>query len=161
MKLLFGIGNPGHEYDDTRHNVGIAFVEFVNNTSEEFECVASDVFVNTSGPIVKKLKTKYKLKNGDIIIAHDDLDIAFGNYKIAFDRSSAGHKGVQSVIDVLKTQQFWRVRIGTASPRLRSARSAGSVADYVLSKFTPTERKHLPEIFTSALHELSHRIAHP
>src|SRR3989344_5714150 len=140
MKLLFGIGNPDKEYEGTRHNVGRAFAAHEGGYE-------SDVFVNLSGPAVKKLKTKLKAKNEDIIIAHDDLDIEFGKFKLSFDRNSAGHKGVQSIIDTLKTNKFWRLRIGTSSPRLRSARIAGKVPEFVLSKFTPSEKKELPRIF--------------
>src|SRR3989338_8205235 len=125
-KLLFGIGNPGKEYEGTRHNVGWMFAEYENGET-------SDVFVNNSGVAVKKLKSKYKAKNEEIVIAHDDLDIEFGKIKIAFDRSSAGHKGVQSIMDVLKTQKFWRVRIGIANSKLKGARKAGKVSDFVLS----------------------------
>jgi len=158
MKLLFGIGNPGKEYEGTRHNIGIAFV----SRDEVFKDVikeVSDVFVNRSGQIVKKLKSKFKIKNENIYVVHDDLDIQFGEFKIVFNRGSAGHRGVQSVIAALKTQKFWRVRIGTSSPRLRSARAAKdkkeAVADFVLSKFTSGEKKQLEDIFERISHAIS------
>lgn len=149
MKLLFGIGNPGKEYENTRHNVGWAFVDHVG-PMHGFICATSETFVNLSGATVKKLKAKHKIKNEDIIIVHDDLDIEFGKFKLSFDRSSAGHKGVQSIIDALKTQKFWRLRIGIANGKLKGARAAGKVPDFVLSKFTPTEQKQLPDIFKQA-----------
>ena len=152
-KLIFGIGNPGKEYEGTRHNIGRAFAAYAGGHE-------SDVFVNVSGPAVKKLKSKLKLKNEDICIVHDDLDIEFGKFKFSFDRNSAGHKGVQSVMDALKTKKFWRLRLGTASPRLRSARTAGKVSDFVLGKFTPTERNELTKIFKTALAELGDRLHH-
>ncbi len=143
MKLLFGIGNPDKEYDGTRHNVGRAFVAHEHGYE-------SDVFVNNSGGAVKKLKAKLKVKNEDIIIAHDDLDIEFGKFKLSFDRNSAGHKGVQSIIDALKTKKFWRLRFGIANSKLKGARAAGKVPEFVLSKFTPTEQKQLADIFKQA-----------
>lgn len=149
MKLLFGIGNPGQDYEGTRHNIGRAFAAYEGGHE-------SDVFVNLSGSAVKKLKTKLKLKNDNLIIAHDDLDIPFGKVKLSFDRSSAGHKGVQSIIDALKTQKFWRLRFGTANSKLKSARKAGKVPDFVLSKFTPTEQKELKNIFKHAHDLISH-----
>lgn len=151
--IIFGIGNPSTEYQGTRHNVGSAFAEYAHGQ-------VSDVFVNNSGVAVKKLKAKHKLKNDQIVIAHDDLDIEFGKFKIAFDRSSAGHKGVQSVIDNLKTQKFWRVRIGIANSKLKNARAVGKVPDFVLGQFLPYERKALNEIFENALHDLNNRIDH-
>lgn len=149
MKLLFGIGNPGPEYQGTRHNIGRAF-------SAHEGGYESDVFVNTSGPAVKKLKTKLKAKNEDIIIAHDDLDIEFGKFKFSFDRNSAGHKGVQSIIDTLKTKKFWRLRFGIANTKLKKMRKEGRVADFVLSKFTPTEQKQLKDIFKEAHDRITH-----
>lgn len=148
-KLIIGIGNPGAEYDGTRHNVGRAFSVYAGG--EE-----SDVFVNNSGIAVKKLKAKHKAKNEEIVIAHDDLDIEFGKFKVSFDRNSGGHKGVQSVIDALKTKKFWRLRIGIANSKLKSIRAAGKVPDYVLSKFTPAEQKQLPDIFKQAHDRLNH-----
>ena len=159
MKLLFGIGNPGKEYEGTRHNVGHDFVMAANG-EEHFLCVTSDVFVNQSGPEVKKYAAKHKLKADSIIIVHDDLDIEFGKFKISFDRNSAGHKGVQSIITALKTKKFWRLRIGIANAKLKSARAMEVVPDFVLSRFTPTERAKLPELFKNALHDLAHHVAH-
>ena len=149
MKLLFGIGNPGAEYEGTRHNVGAAFAKFTDGH-------ISDVFVNHSGLAVKNLKAKLKAKNEDIIIAHDDLDIEFGKFKLSFDRNSAGHKGVQSIIDALKTKKFWRLRIGIANAKLKNARAAGKVSDFVLSKFTPSEQKELKNIFKQAHDRINH-----
>ena len=149
MKLLFGIGNPGKEYEGTRHNIGRAF-------SAHEGGYESDVFVNLSGPAVKKLKAQHQLKNDSIIIAHDDLDIEFGKFKLSFDRNSAGHKGVQSIIDALKTKKFWRLRFGIANSKLKDARAAGKVPEFVLSKFTPTEQKQLTAIFKEAHDRIAH-----
>lgn len=155
MKLLFGIGNPGKEYEGTRHNVGWDFVTSQGEVSG-FVIGTPENFVNLTGQTVKRLKAKYKLKNDDIYIVQDDLDIEFGKCKISFDRNSAGHKGVQSVIDAIKTKKFWRVRIGIANSKLKNARAAGKVPEFVLSKFTPTEQKQLPEIFQQAYDRLNH-----
>lgn len=150
MKLLFGIGNPDHKYESTRHNIGRAFAAHEGGHQ-------SDVFVNLSGPAVKKLKAKLKAKNEDIIIAHDDLDIEFGKFKLSFDRNSAGHKGVQSIIDALKTKKFWRLRFGIANSKLKKMRQEGKVVDFVLSKFSPAEQRELKKVFQEA-HD---RLAHP
>src|SRR3989338_9783815 len=143
MYILFGIGNLGKEYIGTRHNVGVAFLEW-----SKMEYTKSDGFVNTSGAFVKKLLAKKKTPVKRLVVVHDDLDIEFGKFKISFGRNSAGHKGVQSIIDALKTNQFWRVRIGIANKKLASARASESVPDFVLARFTPAEQKQLKTIFT-------------
>lgn len=179
MKLLVGLGNAEAQYDGTRHNIGFAFADaFARSEKSEFvfekkylSFVATvefleakailakpTTFVNKSGEAVRKLKLYAKAKVEDIVIIHDDLDIDFGSYKVSFDRSSAGHRGVQSVIDHLKTSAFWRVRLGIANSRLASARRNGTVAHFVLGSFSPAERADLARVFRESLHELSHRI---
>ena len=153
MKLVIGLGNPGKEYDGTRHNVGRDFASYAQGHTTE-------VFMNNSGLAVRKLLEQKKLTPEDLIIVHDDLDIEFGKFKISFNRNAAGHHGIESIIASLKTKAFWRLRIGTASPRLRSARIAGKVSDFVLSKFTSTERHELTAIFQKALAELQDRFPH-
>jgi len=155
MYILFGIGNLGKEYIGTRHNVGVAFLEW-----SKMEYAKSDGFVNTSGAFVKKLLAKKKTPPKRLFVAHDDLDIEFGKFKISFGRNSAGHKGVQSVIDHLKTNKFWRIRIGIANKKLASARKNEAVPDFVLAKFTPAEHKNLETVFTETLHALEHHLNH-
>lgn len=145
MNILFGIGNPGDEYEGTRHNIGRAFAAHEGGRQ-------SDVFVNQSGEAVRKLKVKPQ----DLIVAHDDLDIEFGKFKLSFDRNSAGHKGVESIIRALKTKKFWRLRFGIANSKLKNARAAGKVPEFVLSKFTPTEQKQLKKIFQEAHDRINH-----
>lgn len=116
------------------------------------------IFVNKSGEAVKKLKLFYKTKAEDIVVVHDDLDIEFGNFKLSFAKDSGGHRGVQSVIDHLKTNKFWRLRIGTANRKLTTARhqktlkaKKESVGQFVLSKFTSAEQQELKKILKKAL----------
>jgi len=155
MYTLFGIGNPGDEYKETRHNVGVSFLDW-----SELQYAKSDGFVNASGAEVKKLLAKKKTPPARLFVAHDDLDIKFGKFKISFGRNSAGHKGVQSIIDQLKTNKFWRIRIGIANKKLASARRAEKVPDFVLAKFTATEKKNLETVFKEALHALKHHLNH-
>src|SRR3989344_4878171 len=119
FKLIIGLGNPGQEYSNTYHSVGFLFICYLEEgrQNSKFEIrnsklLKSDVFMNASGQFVKKALKKYGTKPHEILIAHDDSDIALGNYKLSFDRNSAGHKGAQSVIDALGTKKFWRLRIG-------------------------------------------------
>ena len=199
MKLIIGLGNPGEEYKDARHNVGFMAVDALakkEGSKFSFEKkfnaeVAKSrfndkpailtrpfTFVNKSGEAARKLKLFYKIKPADIIVIHDDLDIEFGSFKLSFAKHSGGHRGVQSVIDGLKTDKFWRLRIGTANKRLAQIRkmvkvptrkaSRGSsisrreigtkkesVGNFVLSRFTPGEQAELKKVVKKALDKLA------
>lgn len=118
-------------------------------------------FVNKFGEAVKKLKLFYKAKPEDIVVVHDDLDIEFGNFKLSLAKDSGGHRGVQSIIDHLKTNKFWRLRIGTANRKLTTARhqrvlkaKKEAVGNFVLSRFTPTEQSELKKVVKKALSRL-------
>ena len=186
MRLIIGIGNPGEEYENTRHNVGFEIVDMIARKDEakfSFEkkfnaevakaklngkpvmLVKPHTFVNKSGEAVKKAKLFYKAKNGDIVVVHDDLDIEFGNLKMSLGKDSGGHRGVQSIIDHLKTNEFWRLRIGTANRKLKTARHQStlkqkkeSVGNFVLAKFTPAEQAELKKLIKKALERLAQTI---
>ncbi len=183
MKLIVGLGNPGEEFENTRHCVGfVAVDEIAKKEGSKFSfekrfnaevarsrfddkpatLVKPHTFVNKSGEAVKKLKLFYKIKPDDIVVIHDDLDIEFGSFKVSFAKHSGGHRGVQSVIDWLKTDKFWRLRIGTANRKLTTARrqrttkaKKEAVGDFVLSHFTPSEQAELKKIIKKALEKLS------
>ncbi len=187
MKLIIGLGNPGEEYEDARHNVGFMAVDTIakkEGSKFSFEkkfnaevaksrfndksviLVKPSTFVNKSGEAVRKLKTFYKIKSEDIVVIHDDLDIEFGSFKVSFAKHSGGHRGVQSVIDGLKTDKFWRLRIGTANRKLTTARhqrtlkaKKEAVGDFVLSRFTPNEQSELKKIVRKALDKLAEIIS--
>lgn len=182
MILVIGLGNPGEEYEDTRHNVGFEVVDtiarkegagFSFDKKFNAEVVKTRLggkpvvlakphtFVNKSGEAVRKLKLFYKTKPADIVVVHDDLDIEFGNFKLSFGKDSAGHRGVQSIIDALKTNKFWRLRIGTANRKLSTARRQSTlkqkkeaVGDFVLSRFTPTEQIELKKVIKKVTEKL-------
>ncbi|MDP3954604.1 MAG: aminoacyl-tRNA hydrolase [bacterium] len=182
MRLIIGLGNPGEEYNGTRHNVGFFVLDKIAKDEEcDFnfdksfnaelaKCKVSGkpsilvkpyTFVNKSGDAVKKLKLKFKIKPENIIVIHDDLDIDFGNFKLSFARSSGGHRGIESIIKALKTNKFWRLRIGLANTKLKSARRSkakkggvNGVGEFVLSKFTPAEQDKLKLLIKKALARL-------
>ena len=177
MKLIVGIGNPDAEYAETRHNVGWMFLDFIAKKAgvtkgdwsfekklnanvakaeiEGFNCwlVKPLTYVNKSGDAVKKAKPWAKASNGDIVVVHDDLDIPFGNCKLSYEKESAGHRGVESIIAALRTTKFHRIRIGTAVRALDTARDQSDakrdafVKDFVLKKFTPSQHDELKAIF--------------
>lgn len=180
--MIVGLGNVGQEYENTRHNVGFEIVDKIAKESgAKFDFdkkvdaetgkgkignkplifAKPHTFVNKSGEAIKKLKTKYKVKSEDIVVIHDDLDIEFGNFKLSLGKDSGGHRGIQSVIDHLKTNKFWRLRIGTANRKLNSARhrktlkgKKEAVGSFVLSKFTPTEQTELKKVIKQAIQRL-------
>ncbi len=168
---IIGLGNPDKEYEHTRHNVGFKFLDFL---AKKLDCgsfamdkhlnalvaggkvnstrvvlVKPLEFVNRTGNVVAKIKRSTKVKPEQIILVHDDLDIPLGHAKQSYGKSSGGHKGVQSVIRALKTKDFWRIRIGTATTSLKKARAQSDkkrdsfVIDFVLSPFTKKEQETL------------------
>ncbi|MDO8591151.1 MAG: aminoacyl-tRNA hydrolase [bacterium] len=164
IKLIVGLGNPGKEYENTRHNLGFLFVdalvkhlnapnfEFNKKLNSEISEVRLRIakpqtFMNKSGQTVLALIKQFKIKPENILIVHDDIDILWGNFKLSFGRSSAGHKGVDSIIKSLKTKNFWRLRIGI-QPTLKKHVRAEKI---ILKKITPTELKTLNATIKKAI----------
>jgi len=161
MKLIVGLGNPGEKYIYNRHNVGFMCVDYFaskNVASWKYDkyllaqtCQFSDsmilakpqTYMNRSGESVKKLLEKYELKNSDLVIVHDDLDIPFGKFKIQ-PQGPKLHNGLTSVQDKLRTMEFVRIRIGVDN-RMPENRISGE--EYVLQNFTKEECAQIPELF--------------
>src|SRR3989344_1386789 len=119
MKLVVGLGNPGTEYENTRHNTGRIMVGILEKKFEgkkdksKIKFLMPDNFMNNSGKAVAPLiKSKKDLK--DLVVIYDDIDLPLGKIKISFNRSSGGHNGLGSIIKALKSEEFLRIRIGTA-----------------------------------------------
>ena len=183
IKLIIGLGNPDQEYQNTRHNVGFMFLDYLvkkidaNDFAEDKKhnalvskskigktsvvLVKPLCYVNKSGEVISKLAKFYKVKSADIIVIQDDLDIEFGSLKNSFEKNSGGHKGIQSIIKALKTNKFYRLRIGTSVRSLLKAREQSDkkrdafVMDFVLAKFSPKEqdiiKKMFPDIYERLL----------
>lgn len=167
MFLIIGLGNPGKEYEKTRHNAGRdivvdfarahGFPEF--RTEKKWKTLVSegkvgkekivlalpDTLMNNSGRAAGPIATFYKIKPIHAFLVHDDADIALGSAKLSFAKRSAGHKGVESVIRALKTNEFWRFRIGIAGKRDIPADRL------VLRRFTPDEAKLIKKIAKKTL----------
>jgi PTH1 family peptidyl-tRNA hydrolase len=166
MKLLVGLGNPGKKYSLTRHNVGFLLIENLIKTyqlpqlklnknfkalivktkldDKNFFIALPQTYMNNSGQAVKKICSFYKIKPEDIIVAHDEIDLPLGKFKISFNRGSAGHQGVQSIINQLKTKNFWRLRIGVG-PKIKSP--SFPTERFVLENFKKDELKQFNDLF--------------
>ncbi len=160
MHLIIGLGNPGIQYEKTRHNIGFIVCDFLASlwnfpsyTSDKkfFAEISSEIlyqkkvllvkpqtFMNLSGTSVQSLVDYFKIPQEHILILHDDKDISFGEIRIATDSSSAGHRGVQHIFDTLKTQKLQRIRIGVGPVPEHI-----STENYVLDSFTQEEEKKL------------------
>jgi len=176
MFYVVGLGNPGVEYEGTRHNTGRIAVsklakdleaeefEFSKKTNalvseikigkEKLTLILPETFMNKSGNAVSyfvkpKLKTaKHGLEN--LIIVHDDLDLPLGTFKISYNKGVGGHRGLDSVAKAVKTLEFVRVRIGispaTTKGRAKKPEGEQKVLDFILGKFKPAETLILKKI---------------
>ena len=148
MKTIIGLGNPDAEYESTYHNVGHQFLDFIKKDEKlkikSEKLVKTDVYMNESGKFVKEALKNHKAKPDSLLIVHDDSDIALGKYKLSFARNAGGHRGVQNIIDQLKTNAFWRLRIGIRPLREKVRAKADEL---VLKKISPANRKKLEGVF--------------
>ncbi len=154
--LIVGLGNPDKKYENTYHNAGFLFIDYlVSKNSVNSKLLKSDVFMNQSGSFVKKALKKYKTKPEELLIVHDDSDIELGKYKISFGRSSAGHKGVESIIESLKTKNFWRLRIGVRkTPSIKNQTPRKKAIEFVLKAITKQDQNLLKKVFEKITLEL-------
>lgn len=163
MKLIIGLGNPGPEYKNTRHDVGFRILdelmiqglfdlsefkaekkfkaEVASGTfgAEKIILAKPQTFMNESGQAVKSLKTFYKIKPKEIIVIQDDLDLPIGKIRISTESSSAGHKGIDSIIQNLKSKTFIRIRVGISN-ELKEIMPADK---FVLQKFSEEDEEML------------------
>ncbi|MCF7908653.1 MAG: aminoacyl-tRNA hydrolase [Candidatus Omnitrophica bacterium] len=167
MKFIFGLGNPGIQYKQNRHNIGYRIVEKIAETEnssfkrkfglggliaitkittpgESYCFIKPTTFMNNSGRCLKAAKKKYGFSLDDILVVYDDVDLELGVVKFKKSGSSGGHRGMQSIVETLGTDQINRLRVGIG----RDSRI--DTADYVLSDFSGSELKFLPEIINKA-----------
>ena len=150
MKLVVGLGNPGRKYERTRHNAGFWWVERLAHAARaEFRSdgkfhghvaklsqpadiwlLMPDTFMNNSGRAVAALATFYKIEPPEILVVHDELDLAPGIARLKFGGGASGHNGLKDIIECLGSKDFWRLRIGIGHPR--DTATEQEVIDYVL-----------------------------
>ena len=160
MKLIVGLGNPGKEYENTRHNVGFMTLDdYLGNVkwSNKFNALYYECFIgiekvifvkpltymNNSGKAVGEFVRYYNIDVKDILIIQDDLDEEIGLYKLKLNSSSGGHNGIKSIISSLGTQSFPRLKVGIGSVK------KDEVIDYVLGKFSKREMEILNNEFST------------
>src|SRR3990167_2264768 len=151
MKLVVGLGNPGEEYTNTRHNTGRILVGLMEKKmgDTKIKFITPDTFMNNSGKAVAPLiKSKKDLK--DLVIIYDDIDLPLGKMKISFNRSAGGHRGLHSVIRALKSEEFLRIRIGiapaTPSGKIKKPKGEKAVINFILGEFKKSELETLKKL---------------
>ena len=171
--LVVGLGNPGREYEGSRHNVGFLVVDELarrhgvrvtdrtarslvgrfRNGEREIVLARPQTWMNRSGEAVKSLRAKYRVPIERTLIVHDELDLPFGRLRLRAGGSSAGNHGLDSVIDALGTKTFPRARVGIGRP-------VGDGVDYVLSPFTDQEREQLPDLLKRVADAVEFTVVH-
>ena len=179
MHYIVGLGNPGEEYELTRHNAGrmvvlelarkegmgeLVFDKKINALvgkgkigGEKAQIILPETFMNKSGNALKNIITSVK-KAENLIVVHDDIDLPLGKLKISFGKSSGGHKGVESVIKAVKTINFTRVRIGISATNAKGAvkkPSGDKFLDYIVGKFKPAELAEMKKTAKKSAEALS------
>lgn len=160
MKLIVGLGNPGLQYANTRHNVGFMCIdeivkslrcEFNKNkfnglytekiiNGEKIIFLKPQMFINLSGDVIKKYIDFYKINIGDLLIINDDLDMPVGKIKIKTKGSSGGHNGLKNIESNLKTSEYKRIKIGISNNKMIDTK------DYVLGKFDSNDKKIINDV---------------
>ncbi|MGD9010061.1 MAG: aminoacyl-tRNA hydrolase [Desulfobacteraceae bacterium] len=163
--LVAGLGNPGQTYADTRHNAGFLAIDALADQHgfgvqrNKFDVLFGrgriggiDVvlakpqgFMNRSGPPLRRLADYFRIRCKQMIIVHDDIDLAFERLKIKEKGGDGGHKGIRSVIDAFGDNRFARVRVGVGRPQFD-----GDVVNHVLNQFNPDEQTKLDELIQQA-----------
>ena len=152
MKLVVGLGNPGTEYENTRHNTGRVVVGLVKKKLEDkmkIKFIKPDTFMNNSGKAVAPL-VKAKKDLNDLVVVYDDIDLPLGKIKISFNRSAGGHNGLASVIKAVKSEEFLRIRIGIspATPKgvVKKPKGEKAVLNFLLGEFKKPELETIKKL---------------
>lgn len=156
MKMIVGLGNPGQEYENTRHNVGFMALNYFpgNINKEKFNALYTKIkvfdedvlfvkpltYMNLSGDAVGQFARYFNISHDDILIIQDDLDLSFATIKLKYKSSAGGHNGMKSIIKCLGTDEVPRLKIGISHDRSMDTK------DYVLHKFSKDELNKLDNI---------------
>lgn len=156
MKLIVGLGNPGAQYDKTRHNIGFQILDLIQTQfqkqftfNSKFECfelkekinnenvifIKPTTYMNLSGNALIKVKNYFKVDTADILVIVDDINLPLGSVRIRESGSAGGHNGLKSIEAVLGTNQYKRIKIGCGKPNVDV-----DLKDYVLANFSKAEQ---------------------
>jgi peptidyl-tRNA hydrolase, PTH1 family len=171
IKLLVGLGNPGPEYEATRHNAGFWWIEAVagrlraslvpersyhglvarlaRDSAQPLWLLEPMTFMNLSGKSVAALARFFKIAPEEILVAHDELDLQPGQVRLKLGGSAAGHNGLKNIHEQLGTQDFWRLRLGIGHPGVKA-----EVPNYVLRKPSPEHRTEIEKAIDRSLESL-------
>lgn len=159
MKLIVGLGNPGAQYEKTRHNIGFQILDLIQaqlqkqfTFNSKFECfelkekinnenavfIKPTTYMNLSGNALIKVKNYFKVDTADILVIVDDINLPLGSVRIRESGSSGGHNGLKSIEAVLGTNQYKRIKIGCGKPNVDV-----DLKDYVLANFSKAEQDTL------------------
>lgn len=169
--IIVGLGNPGEEYEMTRHNTGRivlatfhkkedfsdwkidkklkALVSVGKIGKDKVEIIFPETFMNKSGASIAPL-VKNKKQAERLIVVQDDLDLPLGTIKISFNRGSGGHKGIESIIRAIKTEAFVRVRVGvspkTTKGKAKKPKGEDKIVDFIIGKFSKLEQEAIKKV---------------
>lgn len=161
MKLICGLGNPGKEYENTRHNVGFMIIDnYCQNEKfskkfnglyieklidgEKVIFLKPQSYMNLSGDVVKPFCEYFKIDLKDLLVIRDDLDLELGHVRIKFDSTSGGDNGVKSIINNLQSKSFYQYKVGISNDKKWDTK------DYVLGNFSKNESEILNQVITDS-----------
>jgi len=165
MKLIVGLGNPGKEYENTRHNIGFSLLDIIakekglNFDSEKFNAKYAEVniegervilikplsYMNLSGIIVRKYMDYFKISKDDLLVIQDDLDMILGKIKFVYNSSSGGHNGIKNIEEQISTREYVRLKIGISNNKDIDTK------DYVLSRFSKSDLEILNNTYSKLI----------
>ena len=165
MHLFVGLGNPGSEYELTRHNIGFMLMDalahsfgtqyksehngLTSKIKSDILIVKPQTYMNLSGECVQPLMSFYKIPPENIVVCHDEVDIPFGRLKLQNDRSPGGHNGIKSIHQKIGSN-YKRLRMGVGRPSIPQMQ----VVDYVLQNFNPKELELMPDVLENSIETL-------
>lgn len=159
MILIVGLGNPGKQHEQTRHNIGFDVIDYMANkynidvNREKFKGICGEGFIenkkvillkpltymNLSGESIRELANFYKLEDDEIIVVYDDISLDIGRLRIREKGSAGGHNGIKSIIQNLGGDKFPRVKVGVGQPK-------DNLVNHVLGKFSKEDREHIEKV---------------
>ena len=149
MKIVFGLGNVGREYENTRHNMGFMFLDYLYpniSYKKKFDGMYAEIiidnekvllvkpckYMNLSGEVVSSYINYYKVDLNDVFVIHDDLDMNLGTFKLTYNHPSGGHNGIKNIFNNINSNSYLRLKLGIS-------KNGNDIIDYVLGKFSKEE----------------------